>query len=159
MAPNATPGKDCIVVDASTESATGRQALGTIRAFRDKVLAASEFGRQLVGEFNLFTPRVLFLFVVEPSLRKEAGRFIDAVTPIIDTMLPRRSSAADPPKCTQKTINSVTRFTNALIAADIKHKHDSNLSAVVRARLVEIKAVKLIGLRGDELRRALGLEA
>lgn len=159
MVPRPKGDCDCIATEAAAimHPATAAESLQTLRAFRDKVLARNERGKQLIAEYDLFTSRILLLFILEPSLRRLAAQFVQVIAPTVGTMLPRRANTGDVTKVTKQTIDIATRFGDALIAADRKHKNDCNLAQVVGARMAEIKQQELVGLTGRELQRVLGL--
>jgi hypothetical protein len=148
---------DCMVVDATGQmrSARARNNLGTLRAFRDKVLANTEHGRELIGEYVRFTPRVLLLFIRQPSLRKDAARVIEVIVPIARAMLRASTKADSAQTITAKTVDIATRFTEVLADADRKYKGGGALTKAIRARLFEINPNTLIGLSIRETRQAL----
>jgi hypothetical protein len=138
-------------------SVRARNNLHTLRAFRDELLARSDRGRELVGAYVSFSPRVLLLFIQHPSLRKEAARVIEEITPIARAML-RASDAGDSkPVITAQSVDMVTRFAKSLADADRKYRGGGSLAKTIRARLAEINPKSLIGLSAREARRVLRL--
>src|SRR5258708_3565214 len=103
--PTAGPGRqDCAATEATARihPAGARETLQSMRNFRKKVLAKSKNGRLIIKEYNTFTPRVLLLFILEPSLLKEAAQFIEVVTPIANAMVAEPTRPAATQKVTAK---------------------------------------------------------
>lgn len=112
-------------------SPSGRAALKTIRGFRDRVLARSPAGRQLIASYYQHAAQVTWIIMADADLRSRARAVVADMLGIVRAQRPG-DSVLD--MVTYSIPPGLQRRMNALIDDIANRGNDKLCSAVTRAR-------------------------
>jgi hypothetical protein len=101
---------------------------------------AEHYCELFVSEYVSFTPRVLLLFIQHPSLREEAARVVEEITPIARAMLRAADARGSKPVITAQSVDMVTRFAKSLADADRKYRGGGSLAKRCASSLRSIRS-------------------